>query len=254
MGIFIGELDGVIISSLCVVKFDDNLAFLGYYVVEKRFRGKGYGLAIFKAGMASLSKSHNCGLNAMLDTVQMYEKCGFQRAWTNRKIKFVISSTSSLLNDFNLPSILVQTATQVNFSDLFAYTLEVFGAPLGTYLKKLLEAPNTMSFAATSEGAIVGFVSARRAIRKGRDWKVVPLYADNIHIAKTLLKHVFSTLVNTSSLTDVVSMDVAYDFNQEANALWKELNGSFYIDCVQMFSKGIPDIPKHKSYGVLLID
>ena len=102
----------------------------------------------------------------------------------------------------------------------------------------------------------MGFISARRAIRKGRDWKVVPLYADNVHvhIAKILLKHVFSTLVITSSPTNVVSMDIPYDFNCEADALGKELNGSFYIYCLQMFSKGTPDIPKQKLYGVLQID
>ena len=46
-GIFIGELDGVIISSLCVVKFGDNHAFLGHNIVDKPYRGKGYMVSPF---------------------------------------------------------------------------------------------------------------------------------------------------------------------------------------------------------------
>ena len=253
-GIFIGELDGLIISSLCVVKFGDNHAFLGHNIVDKLYRGKGYGLTIFKAGMASLSKNHNCALDAQPWAVYLYEKSGFQRAWTNSKLKFMISDTSRILEGFNPPpKILMRPANQVNFNDLSAYTSEVFGAPLSVYLGKMLEAPNIISFAATSEGIIVGFVSARREVTKGA-WQIRPLYADNTLIARCMLKHVFSILVSKAVPDEYAIMCVPCDVNPEAHELGKELKGSLHACSVQMYSRGTPNIPKQKMYGVMPID
>ena len=257
-GIFIGELDGVLISSLCVVKFGDDLAFLGYYIVDKSFRGKGYGLAIFEAGMASLSKSHNCVLDAQPWAVCLYEKSGFRRAWTNHKLKFLISDTAHILKDFNPPpEMVIRPANQVNFDDLSAYASEVFGAPLGRYFKKMMEAPSIISFAATIEGVIVGFVSARREFSKGA-WQIRPLYADTTLIARSMLKHIFSILSSTCDRAvpdeSAILCVPACDANPKALELGNELNGSLYCYTVQMYSKGIPNIPLEKMYGMMPID
>ena len=85
-GFFLGEVDGEALSCISAVKFEEMFAFIGFYVVEKAYRGKGYGLALFKHAMASLSPTRNCGLDCMSDLVPIYEMWGFKSTWINRMI------------------------------------------------------------------------------------------------------------------------------------------------------------------------
>ena len=152
----------------------------------------------------------------------------------------MISDTSRILEGFiPPPKILIRPANQV---DLSSYTSEVFGAPLGVYLEKMLEAPNIISFAAISEGIIVGFVSARKQFTKGA-WQIRPLYADSTLIARCMLKHVFSILASNAASDEYAIMRVPCDVNPEAHELGKELNSSLCGYSVQMYSKGTPNIP-----------
>ena len=109
----------------------------------------------------------------------------------------------------------MRPANEVNFNDLSAYTFEVFGAPLGVYLEKMLEAPNIISFTAISEGIIVGFVSARREVTKCA-WQIQPLYADNTLIAKCMLKHVFFNLASMAVPDEYALIITPCDVNPEA--------------------------------------
>ncbi len=65
-GAFIGELKedeerstrkGRRISVVIVTKYGDGYAYVSFYAVEKAYRGRGYGLQTFKAGMASVGKT-----------------------------------------------------------------------------------------------------------------------------------------------------------------------------------------------------
>jgi GNAT superfamily N-acetyltransferase len=50
-GFFVGALGEVPVGSISVVKYGDAFAFLGLYMVHPDFRGKGYGKAIWDAGV-----------------------------------------------------------------------------------------------------------------------------------------------------------------------------------------------------------
>ena len=41
-GFYAGELDGKVISCISVVKYSKDYAFVGKYIVDKAYRGKGY--------------------------------------------------------------------------------------------------------------------------------------------------------------------------------------------------------------------
>src|SRR3954470_8753700 len=51
-GFFIGELDGAPIATVSCVNYDESFAFLGCYIVQEDFRGRGYGLQLWNAAMA----------------------------------------------------------------------------------------------------------------------------------------------------------------------------------------------------------
>ena len=257
-GHFVGELDGKPISCLSAVKHSDDFVFFGYYIVDEAYRGKGYGLAIFNHVMMVVKTSDklNLALDSVVDAVPLYEIHGFKRAWTNRRMEFDISYCVSLLEKFTSPiDISVQPAKQVNQDLLSAYDTTVFGAPHDVFLKSVLNAPNTLSFAATNpNGDVLGFVAARRTIREEDGWRIGPLFADGAQIARSLLKHVFGEVAKELQKRKVVTMDVPYDLNPEADAVAKELNGSLVFDCIRMFTKEIPVFPKQKVFGVATVE
>src|ERR1700730_8692254 len=51
-GFLVGELDGAAAASISVINYAGRFSFLGFYIVRKDLRGRGYGWRIWQAGMA----------------------------------------------------------------------------------------------------------------------------------------------------------------------------------------------------------
>ena len=64
-GFFLGELDGEPVACISCVAYDESFGFLGQYIVRPGFRGRGYGIEVWRAGMAHLG-SRNVGLDGVL--------------------------------------------------------------------------------------------------------------------------------------------------------------------------------------------
>ena len=255
-GFFLGEIDGKIISSICAVKYGETRAFLGYYVVNESYRGKGYGLALFKHALSTLLPTHNCGVQPLIPKVPMFERSGFKCAWNSHRMLFDVAHCISYFYKFNTPAgILVQPAKQVDLGLLTAYDTAVFGAPHHLFLKALLNAPNSINFAASNQsGDIVGFVSARSAVLEEEGWKISPLFADDGQIARALLKDVFKELAKEVTKRKVTIMDIIKDVNPEAKSLVDELKDTFICESILMFDKGAPDIQKEKIFSVASVE
>lgn len=254
-GFFVGELNGKAISCISAVEYSDKYGFFGFYVVDKAYRDKGYGLALTKYAL-SQSRSHNYGLSGVLDKVPWYEKIGFETAWTNRRMLLDVSHCNSCLEKFEIPSnVLIKPAKQVNFNCLSAYDTAAFGAPHHLFLKALLNASNSISLAATnSNNDIIGFISGRKTILENEGWKIAPLFADNSLIAKALLKQLFTELAKEDSKRKVAIMDVPVDLNPNAYRLVQELSGTFRFDMRQMFTKGAIDVEADKIFGMASVE
>jgi hypothetical protein len=78
----IGHLDGEPQVCISVVKYGADLGFLGFYIARPAVRGKGYGLKIWRAGMARLD-GRNVGLDGVVAQQANYRKSGFRNAWSN---------------------------------------------------------------------------------------------------------------------------------------------------------------------------
>ena len=98
-GFFVGALGEVPVGSISMVKYGDEFAFLGLYIVHPDFRGKGYGRAIWNAGMAS-AEGRVIGLDGVEAQQQNYRKAGFEPAY--KTIRFggiakTVPSSASLV-------------------------------------------------------------------------------------------------------------------------------------------------------------
>ena len=81
-GFLIGLLDGEPIASISVVKYGMAFGFLGFYMVRPAFRGQGYGMRIWQAGLQYL-QGRTIGLDGVVEQQNNYLKSGFQLAHRN---------------------------------------------------------------------------------------------------------------------------------------------------------------------------
>src|SRR5258708_20924281 len=77
-----GFIDGRMIASISVVAYDHASAFLGFYIVAPAYRGRGFGLALWRAGMARLGNRVVC-LDRVVAEQDNYARSGFRLAWRN---------------------------------------------------------------------------------------------------------------------------------------------------------------------------
>ncbi|MDP3239363.1 MAG: GNAT family N-acetyltransferase, partial [Reyranella sp.] len=78
----IGRLDGEPQACISVVKYGAGFGFLGFYIARPPVRGKGYGIQLWRAGMARL-QGRNVGLDGVVAQQGNYKKSGFRLAWNN---------------------------------------------------------------------------------------------------------------------------------------------------------------------------
>ena len=249
-GFFIGQLDGKTISCISMVKYGDAFAFLGIYIVLKEHRGNGYGLALFKHAMESVSPTCNVALDGVVEKTPLYRKWGFMETFMNRRIQIDITTAATKLESFVPPSdVFIQPANQVDFNKLTVYDTDVFGAPHHLFLKGLVDGPNTITLVASNQnGGIIGFVAARKTIIVEEGWRLAPLFADNGQIARTLFKAAFKEMIKISPDRKIAMFELSQS-THEASALADELNATPLFDMCRMFTKGQLNFPKEKVFS-----
>src|SRR5262249_13447274 len=72
----IGHLDGEAQVCISVVKYGRDLGFLGFYIARPTVRGKGYGIQLWRAGMARL-EGRNVGLDGVVAQQANYRNRAF---------------------------------------------------------------------------------------------------------------------------------------------------------------------------------
>jgi len=75
---FVGELNGKPIGCMTMAKYGDSFAVGGCYIVNKKYRGRGYGKKIFDAAVASAKPSRSIGIISGLSLLEeMHQRYGF---------------------------------------------------------------------------------------------------------------------------------------------------------------------------------
>ena len=81
-GFFIGLLDDVPVATISAIRYGASFGFLGLYIVKPEYRGKGYGLRLWEAGLKYL-EGRNIGLDGVVAQQDNYQKSGFKPAYRN---------------------------------------------------------------------------------------------------------------------------------------------------------------------------
>lgn len=235
-GFLLGERTGTPVSCISVVTYPENFAFLGFYIVRPEFRGRGYGLKTWRAGLRRLS-GFKVGLDGVVGQQRNYTKSGFILAWRNIRYAGTAPGRQAPApaDGYIVPM------TGVSFSDLEDYDRRHFPAARPTFLHLWISRPGTTARALVRDGRIAGY-GVIRPCRSG--FKIGPLFADDEAAADAL----FAALAAKAGMAPV-SIDVP-EPNLAAVRLAEGQGLRPVFETVRMYTGQAPDMPLRGVFGL----
>lgn len=236
-GFFVGELDGQPVACISCVTYDDSFGFLGQYIVTPEFRGQGYGIHIWRAGMAHLG-TRNVGLDGVLAQQSNYERSGF--VFAHHHIRYQGEGGSQF------PTGVVRLSA-VPFEDVLAYDRHCFPAPRLKFLRGWLALPESVALGCLREGRLAGFGVARRS---AEGFKIGPLFADDLAVAELLLQ---GLIAETGG--GLFCLDVPEDAeNPAAGQLVGRFGMRELFRTTRMYTQGRPRLDTGRVFGITTLE
>lgn len=232
-GFLIGELDGVPAATISCVNYDARFAFLGFYIVRKDMRGRGYGLRIWNAAIAHAG-SRVIGLDGVVAQQQNYRKSGFELAYANVRYGGNVAAPDTPRAD-------VVALADVPLAAVEADDATVFPAARTAFLRAWIGAPGHVSRALMRDGRLAAW-GVIRPCRTGR--KIGPLVADDRSAAETLLSTLLASTSGGEVFVDVPSV------NRDAVALAQDLGLTPVFETARMYTGAIPPLRLERVFGV----
>ncbi|MCM2390699.1 GNAT family N-acetyltransferase [Streptomyces albipurpureus] len=237
-GFFIGRLDGEPVSSISVVNYSDEYAFLGYYVVRPDLRGQGWGLATWRAAFPHAG-NRLVGLDAVPAQQDNYQRSGFSPAYGTVRYGGVPQRVD----------VVDEGVTPITAQDLEAiaeYDRDCFPADRRAFLSRWLTAPGHIAHARWRDGRVTGY----GVIRPGRDsHRIGPLFADTAPDAAAVLDGLTAHL----GPTDEVAVDMPQT-QEAAAALATDRGLTAQFPTVRMYTGPAPQIRADRVFGVTTLE
>lgn len=233
-GFLVGFLDEEPISCISIVSYDSDFAFLGFYMVRPKYRGKGYGIKIWNAAL-ELVNDRNIGLDGVIDQQPNYRKSGFKLAYSNIRYEGLAKSTS-----YPLPSVV--QLSQVSFESVLNYDRALFPASRAEFLKCWIDQPESLALAALEENQLAGY-SVIRKCREG--YKIGPLMANNSKLANQLFLASFRFPKEGSK----IYLDTP-EINSEAVKMAEHYSMKKVFGTARMYNKHQPSVDINRVFGV----
>lgn len=236
-GYFVGLLGNTPVGCVSCVRYGTDFGFLGQYIVRPPHRGKGYGRAIGRAGLAHLA-GRNIGLDGVLDKVGSYERIGFRFAHHTARHTGTGGGTR--------PAGLVSLA-DVPFAEVAAYDAACFPAPREAFLRKWMSLPESVGLGTTANGRLTGY----GVLRTSADgYKVGPLFADDADTAARLLAGLTAAVPGRPYCIDVPDATV----QPAGRRLVREFGLAEVFRTARMYTGGVPAVDAARVFGTTSLE
>ncbi|CAN7206264.1 GNAT family N-acetyltransferase [Rhizobium sp. LjRoot30] len=237
-GYFMGWIGERPVGCISVVKYGQDFAFLGLYIVHPDFRGRGLGKAIWEHGMASAA-GRSIGLDGVVAQQDNYRRSGFRTAYTTTRYGGIPRRGPEGASQ-------AEPATAEELDAIVAYDATIFPASRPAFLKVWCDGLEGRSAVMLRrEGKILGYGVVRRC---HEGYKIGPLYADDAVSAGTLL----TALIDQTGAENVV-IDIPDD-NSDGVGLAEALGLTPVFETARMYHGPAPDVPLAKIFGVSTLE
>ncbi|MGX1885114.1 GNAT family N-acetyltransferase [Streptomyces sp. NPDC055287] len=239
-GFLVGRLDGEPAACISVVRYGAGFGFLGFYITRPPLRGQGYGIQLWRAGMARLD-GRNVGLDGVVEQQDNYRKSGFRTAWNNIRYEGVPSGGGA-----GTPAgVTLVKARTLPFTQLAAYDRRFFPEARDHFLATWIAAPRRTALAAVRDGELVG-LAVMRACRAAS--RIGPLYAESPGVAAALL-----SALAAATPGEPVAIDVP-DTHPEALRVVEQLGLTPVFETARMYTGPVPGIDRSGLFAVTSLE
>jgi GNAT superfamily N-acetyltransferase len=238
-GFLLGVLDQEPIAALSAVRYGATFGFLGCYLVRPDFRGQGYGLLLWRAGLAHL-QGRTIGLDGVVAQQENYQRSGFR--WAYRHLRYQGTGGGGPVA---MQKGLVPLST-LPFETVGAYDQPFFPDDRQRFLQCWIHQPDPMAWGLQQAGQLVAYGVLRRC-RSG--YKIGPLFADRPEGAETLF------LAMQAQVTEGAPLywDVP-EVNPAAIALAERYGMVVVFETARMYRGTAPDLPMNRLFGVTTLE
>ncbi|MFH1912919.1 MAG: GNAT family N-acetyltransferase [Pseudomonadota bacterium] len=234
-GFFAAEVDGRIVATLSAVRYDDGFGFVGLYIVNPEFRGRGYGMTLWRHGLARLDGCVT-GLDAVPAQVATYRKSGFVPAYRSARM--------AGLGGGPMPGGVVRLDA-VPFADVARYDRLCFPAGREPFLQAWLSAPGVSALGVMDGGILAGYGVIRPCVS---GHKIGPLFANDQRVAGTLLSALAAAVPGQTFFLDVIEP------NPAAVELARSRDMTEVFTTMRMYRGGQPTTNTNRIFGVTTFD
>ena len=260
-GFLVYEIDNELVNHICATRYPNHHSHIGGTIVTEKFRGKGYFKLSTQAMMEACDQNYTVGgdiIPLLKDT--LIRRYGFKIWWDTYIAKFSLHKIVAKLATLTVPEdVLVKSIRSIQLEKPLEYDRLVFGTDRRVFLEKWISTPGSFGWAALNAKSdkIVGYTVLKQAIRGGGTeigMAMAPLYSDDVHIAKCLLKTAAEyCLTNDAVPKTELEMfhPVGDDCGENAPSLMKELEAELTFFTHRIYTKGIPlGRQTKKIYGI----
>lgn len=174
-GFWVGLVGDEPVAMISAVKYGDAFGFIGFYIVKPGWRGQGFGMAVWNAGMARLA-GRTVGLDGVVDQQANYRKSGFELAWRN--CRYQGAGGGPVMADAAIIPLAI-----LPFDAILAFDSLFFPADRRAFLRNWIDQPGAVALGILQDDRLAGY-GVLRACRSG--YKIGPLFADSPALAERL--------------------------------------------------------------------
>lgn len=243
-GFLLGRVDGEPVACISAVRYGAGFGFIGFYIARPAFRGQGYGIRLWRAGMDRLH-GRLVGLDGVVAQQDNYRKSGFRPAWNNTRLEGVPAGFGGSGGSGGSDGVELVDAGSLPFGRLAAYDRRFFPESRDAFLSLWTGLPGRTALAAVRDGRIEGLGVVRPSTGPSR---VGPLYADGPGVAAALLRGLARHAPGGR-----VSIDVP-DANAAAAGLLAGLGLVPTFETARMYTGPAPEADLAGIYGVTSLE
>jgi GNAT superfamily N-acetyltransferase len=233
-GFFVGRLDGEPVTSVSVVNYGDDYAFLGFYLVRPDLRGRGHGLATWKTALAHAG-DRTVGLDGVVAQQDNYRRSGFEPAHRTFRYSGVVPGAAVPAD--------VRAVTEAR--SVAGYDSACHPADRPRFLERWLTADGHRALARVVDGRLTGY----GVIRPGRDaLRIGPLFADTAADARALLTGLAAEAAGRELVIDVPEPNAA------AVSLVEEYGLTPSFETARMYTGPVRPYAEERVFGVTTLE
>ena len=250
-GLWVGWLHDKPIGCIAGVRYNENYGFLGLFLVIEKYRGKGFGLQLWKKALEHLNDLPCVGLEAAPERIEDYSKWGFiisskttRWQWLGDGKLNEVTFKNEHLNNFSFVE-----GSSIPSSAVAKFDEKRETTPRPHFLSDWLKHPAGKVIAVIDkEGCCHGFGRIRPCLlQNGDGWRIGPLMADSPDLVKILLKRLID------SHPGLIIID-SPGINISATELFKELGFKNESETFRMYKGSQPPVSMSDVYGLACLE